>query len=53
MQILQPFEKLHQITLDLGLAEVNRRVLQETGKVMFHIRSDHVQAHLLLSAVFR
>lgn len=42
VEISQAFEQLEHVALDLRLLEMDRGVIEKTGKIVIHIGSGHV-----------
>ena len=42
MQVRDSLEQLYHIAFDLRLGELDRRIFEEAGQIMIHIRSNHI-----------
>lgn len=49
MQVTQTLEQLKHVALDLGFGELDVWVGGHSGKIMVHVRSDHVESGSLLA----
>jgi hypothetical protein len=43
VEVAQALEELEHVALDLRLRELDFLVIEETGKIVVHVRRDHVE----------